>query len=202
MLTPCPLNSRINSSKRVVSVSVRLDVGSSMMMSRAFSESALAISTICWWARDRRSRRVRVDTFSPSRWRYGSVSAWIFLRLINPNAFNGSRPRNTLAATSRLSSTLSSWWMNAMPSFIASVTPLIFTGWPSTRISPASGWQTPPRIFMRVDFPAPFSPQSATTSPRPICKQTESSATTPGNPLEIPRISSSGAVFADKVRRI
>src|SRR6187401_878167 len=39
---------------------------------------------------------------------------------------------------------------------------------------------------MRVDFPAPFSPISATTSPRSTLKLTWSSATTPGNRLQMP----------------
>src|SRR5688572_22614096 len=39
---------------------------------------------------------------------------------------------------------------------------------------------------MRVDFPAPFSPTSATTSPCAAEKQTESRAVMPGNRLVIP----------------
>src|SRR5277367_6733966 len=83
--------------------------------------------------------------------------------------------------------------MKAMPCRMESLTPCSFTGRPSMRISPASGWYTPPRIFMRVDLPAPFSPQTATTSPRPMVRLTLSRAMTPGNLLEIPRISSNGA---------
>ena len=36
---------------------------------------------------------------------------------------------------------------------------------PSIRISPSQGWREPARIDIRVDLPAPFSPQMATTSP-------------------------------------
>ncbi len=32
------------------------------------------------------------------------------------------------------------------------------TGSPSSSTVPLSGWYTPARIFMSVDFPAPFSP--------------------------------------------
>src|SRR5947199_159811 len=39
------------------------------------------------------------------------------------------------------------------------------SGCPSSRASPASGTTAPPRILMSVDFPAPFSPSSAWTSP-------------------------------------
>src|SRR6266567_2614736 len=44
-------------------------------------------------------------------------------------------------------------------------------------------------MFMSVDFPAPFSPSSACTSPRRTSNETSSFATTPGNSLRMPRIS-------------
>src|SRR5262245_59375372 len=52
----------------------------------------------------------------------------------------------------------------------------------------------PPRIFINVDFPAPFSPTSATISPGRASSETLLSATTPGNRLPIPCISSNGVV--------
>src|SRR5215212_161637 len=48
-------------------------------------------------------------------------------------------------------------------------------------------------MFMRVDFPAPFSPRSACTSPLRRSKSTPSFATTPGNRFVIPLSSSRGA---------
>src|SRR6266571_2233872 len=48
---------------------------------------------------------------------------------------------------------------------------------------------------MSVDFPAPFSPSSACTSPRRRSKSTSSLATTPGNRFVIPFSSRSGASF-------
>src|SRR5881628_1691599 len=48
---------------------------------------------------------------------------------------------------------------------------------------------TPPRIFIKVDLPAPFSPTSAWISPEWRSKETRSSARTPGKRLEMPRIS-------------
>src|SRR5512145_1891689 len=41
-------------------------------------------------------------------------------------------------------------------------------------------------MFMRVDFPAPFSPRSACTSPFTRSKSTWSLATTPGNRFVMP----------------
>src|SRR5581483_5131047 len=43
-------------------------------------------------------------------------------------------------------------------------------------------------MFDRVDFPAPFSPRRACTSPTAASKSTPSFATTPGNRFVIPRI--------------
>src|SRR3954452_15804090 len=45
-------------------------------------------------------------------------------------------------------------------------------------------------MFINVDLPAPFSPSSACTSPRRTSNETSSLATTPGNSLRIPCISS------------
>src|SRR5262249_50376747 len=55
----------------------------------------------------------------------------------------------------------------------------------------------PPRIFIRVDLPAPFSPTTASTSPRPSRKLTSCSACTPGNALQMPRASSRKSATTD-----
>jgi len=47
-----------------------------------------------------------------------------------------------------------------------------------------------PRILISVDFPAPFSPQIACTSPRAHSKLTSSSALTPGNVFTMSSIAS------------
>ena len=49
----------------------------------------------------------------------------------------------------------------------------------------------PNRHFIRVDLPAPFSPIKAWTVPGRTVRLTPSSALTPGNSLQMPRISSS-----------
>src|SRR5262245_11515279 len=66
-------------------------------------------------------------------------------------------------------------------------------GAPSSRISPASGCSTPASTRIKVLLPAPFSPISATASPRCTTKSTAESACTPGKPLSTPRASSNGA---------
>ena len=47
----------------------------------------------------------------------------------------------------------------------------------------------PKRHFIKVDFPAPFSPMSECTVPGRTRKVTASNACTPGNDLHIPFIS-------------
>ena len=75
---------------------------------------------------------------------------------------------------SRFGASISSWWMSAMPSRFASRTPESTTGLPSSWISPSSGRYAPPRIFISVLLPAPFSPMSASTSPAESVSETSS----------------------------
>ncbi|MNC41108.1 hypothetical protein D3C75_898590 [compost metagenome] len=75
--------------------------------------------------------------------------------------------------------------MIVIPNFCASRGLSNLTLFPSKMISPSSGRYTPERIFMSVDFPAPFSPSKAWTSPRRKLKLTLLSARTPGNRLVI-----------------
>src|SRR4051794_18979980 len=50
--------------------------------------------------------------------------------------------------------------------------------------------ETPLRTFIKVDLPAPFSPQMAWISPERTTRLTSARALTPGNSLVIDRISS------------
>ena len=67
-----------------------------------------------------------------------------------------------------------------MPAAMAPVTVIASRATPSTRIEPALGATTPPRIFISVDLPAPFSPTRPMTSPGATERLTSSRATTPG----------------------
>src|SRR5213594_926410 len=95
--------------------------------------------------------------------------------------------------------------MTRMPSARASRGLRISTARPLIRISPASFEYAPLRIFISVDFPAPFSPSRRWTAPASSVRSTPSSATTPGNTLRMPRISSTGAaaigLYADLAGR-
>src|SRR5689334_3755534 len=81
-----------------------------------------------------------------------------------------------------------------MPSALASRGDRISTAWPLMLTVPLSREIAPPRIFINVDLPAPFSPIRATISPAPTLKLTLSSATTPGNRLLTPSITRIGVV--------
>jgi hypothetical protein len=90
------------------------------------------------------------------------------------------------SATENSGTRFRSWWTTAIPAAAAS-----FTEWrvircpPATRL-PASGWYSPVRILMRVDFPAPFSPSSACTDPGDMRSVAPFSARTPGKSLTSP----------------
>src|SRR5258705_9055929 len=75
--------------------------------------------------------------------------------------------------------------MAAIPSVRASAGVMCGTARPATVSPPASGCSAPVMIRMSVDFPAPFSPTSACTSPAFRSNDTPRSALTPSNDLEI-----------------
>src|SRR5215211_1172522 len=70
------------------------------------------------------------------------------------------------------------------------------TSRPSKRTVPSSGGKTPPQIRIRVDFPEPFSPTRACTSPSGTAKLTPCKARTPPKRLLTPPNSRIGVVIA------
>jgi hypothetical protein len=92
-----------------------------------------------------------------------------------------------------LSKRLSSWWTKAIPAAMASATLKAPRSRPPTRIAPALGATTPPRTFISVDLPAPFSPISPRTSPGATERLTFERATTPGYAFEMPISSRMGS---------
>ena len=108
MDTPESRSLRIRPIRISVSRSVSEDVGSSMMMSFAFTESALATSTICRCAMERRLHFSRTSTSSPTsrtkRCASSMVRLWSIMKPMRPR----SRPMNRFSATERLGIWLSS----------------------------------------------------------------------------------------------
>src|ERR1017187_2280183 len=78
-----------------------------------------------------------------------------------------------------------------MPSARAAAGVLCKTGRPSTVSVPESGFSAPVMTLISVDFPAPFSPSSACTSPEPSENETPRRACTPAKDLVIAVASSS-----------
>src|SRR5688572_5744294 len=100
---------------------------------------------------------------------------------IRPSELRGSRPRNTFWATLRSGIRLISWYMVLIPAACDSRGSAKETSSPLKRTWPSSGVYTPVITLIRVDFPAPFSPTRACTSPGRSSKETSSRASTPGN---------------------
>ena len=162
---------------------VRLEVGSSMMTSRASSDSALAISTSCRWASDssatgvsaRNRRRAARAAASPARCSAGRSTS------------RSGPPMHRLAADEDIGGDVE---------IVEQVEFLVHEGDARRHravdgerrdarrrrcvIVPVVGATTPPRIFISVDLPAPFSPTRPITSPRSTARLTPSSAVTPG----------------------
>src|SRR5215216_4267937 len=100
---------------------------------------------------------------------------------IRPSELRGSRPRNTFWATLRSGIRLISWYMVLIPAACDSRGSAKETSSPLKRTWPSSGLYTPVITLIKVDFPAPFSPTRACTSPGCSSRETSSRASTPGN---------------------
>ena len=89
-----------------------------------------------------------------------------------------SRLRNMFWYTVSWLTSARSWYTMSMPAARACVTEVKCTSWPLSRIRPLVGGWKPQMILSRVDLPAPLSPISPSTSPRPRCRFTSTSAVT------------------------
>ena len=107
-----------------------------------------------------------------------------------PSAPVGSTPNTTFSATVNTGTSMKCWWTMPIPAAIASAGEVNTCDLPSMRMSPSSGLYIPYSTLISVDFPAPFSPMSESTSPVFRARLTLSFATTPGKRLVIPRNSS------------
>ena len=87
-------------------------------------------------------------------------------RSIRNPALRGNAVRNRFSAMVRLGKRFSSWWMKAMPAAggLRRV-PWRVRAAQRADIRPDPGWRLPPRMFIRVDLPAPFSPTARGAGP-------------------------------------
>ncbi len=72
-----------------------------------------------------------------------------------------SCPNMIFSVTVRGGTSMKCWWTMPIPWEMASCGEVIFVGWPLMLISPSSGWYRPYKMFIKVDLPAPFSPNKA-----------------------------------------
>ena len=83
------------------------------------------------------------------------------------------------SATVMSGSSAGCWWTIAMPELLRDRRVESSSVRPSKTIAPPSGAVAPEATFISVDFPAPFSPSSACTSPGSTSNETSVSAATP-----------------------
>ena len=74
-------------------------------------------------------------------------------------------PRMMFSNTVMASTSMKCWCTMPMPSFTAWAGESMRTFLPFKQMLPSVGWYRPIRTFISVDFPAPFSPSSVSTSP-------------------------------------
>ena len=115
MATPLALRSRMLSNSASTSLPVSAAVGSSMMITSAEKDSALAISTICICPTlsDETSSRSEMEVLTLSR----SLRACRFIAVQSmlPAQPVGCRPRKMFSATVRFGSNSISWKMMLTP---------------------------------------------------------------------------------------
>ena len=139
--TPCSLRRPIRPNSSDSSRSVRMAEGSSMMMRRDRTDKALAISTICCWARLRLLTGRRPLMACPKLASNSSERRSIASRSSHPRGPRASScPRKMFSATVIPWSRFSSWWIMVIPRFLATMGESTWWNRPPNRILPASGW--------------------------------------------------------------
>ncbi len=106
---PPARSARTTSNSRATSAADSAAVGSSITITRASRDSALAISTICWSAMDS-PRQIRPGSSrTPSRSNSAAASARICRRSMRRPARSGWRPMKMFSATVRSGNSVGSW---------------------------------------------------------------------------------------------
>ena len=139
---PAALSDRMTVSSSSVSCGVSTAVGSSRISRSTSRVRALTISTRCWMPTGRSSitasgstrRLYRSETSATSR------RARRRSRIPAKGPLTCSAPSITFSATVKTGTSMKCWCTIPIPAAIASDGPFSFSGLPSTRISPSSGW--------------------------------------------------------------
>ena len=177
---PCAFMRASTANNRSISRFSRAAVGSSRMKTRHCRRSALAIATNCRSAKPSEATG-RSGSGSKSSWastaRAASRMRARSTTASGPNRRTGRSPSAMFSAIDSAGTSRSSCGMVTMPAAMASRGLEKCRAAPSTRTVPRSGRQTPPRMRISVDLPAPFSPTTAWISPAATSKSTPSRAT-------------------------
>ena len=166
------------------SCGVRTAVGSSRMRIFAPWYRAFKISTRCCSP----TESCQIRAFGSTAIPYCVASAEIrsIAALVSIMRFFDCSPRMMFSATVKELTKRKCWCTMPMPRSSASRGLSKCTTSLLSEIVPSSGRYKPVRTLESVDFPAPFSPSKACTSPARASKSTPSLATTPGNRLTMP----------------
>ena len=195
--TPVAETLRMISISRSTSVAGRVAVGSSRTRRRTgepgSSRRARAMATPVRVAGDRLPTLAPGSTARPTRARSFLARALLRRVEIVPSVVAKPAPMARLSSTGMLSTRPRSWWTKRAPSRYELAGCPNGSGWPATATVPASGRWKPERILMRVDFPDPFSPSTACTSPGPIARSTSWRATLAPKRLLSPVTARAGA---------
>ena len=111
-------------------------------------------------------------SISKSKFAKSSLHLFLMVFLSRKRPFLSSLFMKILSITLSSGQSDSSWWIKLIPKSLATLVSVMSTFLPSTNISPLSLANTPDKIFIRVDLPAPFSPTRAWISPSPTVKST------------------------------
>src|SRR5437763_5108572 len=177
-------------------------IGSSSSRSRGGVASAMAISSARFSPCDkapagspaRRSRPTSANAANPGSRSRGSCRAGFQKRKLCPD--------RACAASAILSSAVNSrkieviWNERAIPSMARRAGPSRDMSVPAKRIVPASGRSSPESSAIRVVWPAPFGPITASSSPGSTESETSLVAVRPPKRLVSPSISSSALAIA------
>ena len=111
MVTSLALSWPMIRNRSSVSLAERLEVGSSMMSSLALVETALQISTICWWPMPSFPTFMRGSKWRPRSWSSRAAASTMPATSLTkvPFTSRSSRPRKMFSATVRCGMRFSSW---------------------------------------------------------------------------------------------
>src|SRR5947199_1825795 len=199
MAVPCSFMRARTENSRAISRFSSAAVGSSRIKMRQRRCSALAMATSWRSAKLSEATGARASgakSSSASTLRACSRMRPRSIVARGPKRRTGRSPRAMFSAIESVGTRRSSCGMVTMPAAIASRGLAKSRSSPPTRMTPRSGRCTPPRMRIKVDLPAPFSPTTAWISPNATAKSTPSSAMVAPNRLLTPSALAAGWVIA------